>query len=86
MKETIRNFWTDTNKGSVENYFDKWCFWAIHCRLKLMIKAAQTLKRHIGNMLTYFKYRITNAASGGLNSKGRSAGLALELYFTLTGR
>lgn len=69
MKETFRNFWTYMNKGSAEKFFDKWYFWATHSRLKPMIEAARTLKRHIGNMLTYFKHRITNAASEGLNSK-----------------
>jgi len=26
-----------------------------------MIEAAKTLKRHLANILTYFKHRITNA-------------------------
>jgi transposase len=34
-----------------------------------MIKAAKTLKRHLPNLLTYFKHRITNALSEGINSK-----------------
>jgi transposase len=31
--------------------------------------AAKTLKRHLANLLTYFKHRITNATSEGINSK-----------------
>jgi transposase len=27
------------------------------------------IRRHIGNILTYFKHRITNAVSEGINSK-----------------
>jgi len=34
-----------------------------------MVKAAKTLKCHLSNILTYFKHRITNAVSEGLNSK-----------------
>jgi transposase len=34
-----------------------------------MIQAAKTLKRHLANLPTYFKHRITNATSEGINSK-----------------
>lgn len=34
-----------------------------------MIAAAKTVKRHLPNVLTYFKHRITNALAEGLNSK-----------------
>jgi transposase len=69
LKESFRNFWTYTNKGSAEKFFAKWYFWATHSRLRPIIEAAKTLKRHIDNMLTYFDHQITNAASEGLNSK-----------------
>ena len=34
-----------------------------------MIEAAKLLARHLPNVLTYFKHRITNAVAEGLNSK-----------------
>ena len=37
--------------------------------LNLGVEAARTLKRHLGNILTYFKHRISNSASEGLNAK-----------------
>lgn len=33
-----------------------------------VIDKAWMIKRHIGNVMTYFKHRITNAMSEGLNS------------------
>jgi transposase len=39
---------------------------------KAMVKVAEMLKVHLPNILTYFKNRITNAVSEGLNSKIQS--------------
>ena len=52
-----------------EKYFKAWYFWATHSRLEPIIEAARTLKRHLPNLLTYFKHWITNATSEGINSK-----------------
>jgi transposase len=69
MKELFRKFWTYFNQGSAHSFFKKWYHWATHSRLKPMIEAARTLKRHLDNILTYFKHRISNSASEGLNAK-----------------
>ena len=37
-----------------------------------MKKIARMLKKHLGNILTWWKHRITNAVSEGLNSKIQS--------------
>jgi transposase len=34
-----------------------------------MAEVAKKLKRHLDNILTYLKHRITNAVAEGLNSK-----------------
>ena len=72
MKEIFREFWSYFNQGSARKFFDRWYFWATHSRLKPMIEAARTLKRHLGNILTYFKHRISNSAAEGLNGKIQS--------------
>jgi transposase len=46
--------------------------WISRSRLGPMIDVAQMLKRHLANLLTYLKHRITNAATEGLNSKIQS--------------
>ncbi len=69
IKEAFLNFWDYIYLASAKKYFKRWYFWATHSRLKPVIEAAKTLKRHIENILTYFKHRITNAVSEGLNSK-----------------
>ena len=69
LKESLRHFWDYRYPKNAEKYFKRWYFWATHSRLKPMIKAAKTLKSHLPNILTYFKHRITNAVTEGLNSK-----------------
>jgi transposase len=69
IKESFSNFWNYIYSGVAKKYFQRWYFWATHSRLKAVIDAAKTLKRHINNILNYFKHRITNAVAEGLNSK-----------------
>ena len=69
IKESLRGFWDYSYPKNAEKYFKRWYFWATHSRLKPMIKAAKTLKSHFPNILTYFKHRITNSVTEGLNSK-----------------
>jgi len=69
IKEALRGFWAYSYAKWAEKYFQAWYWWATHSRLGPMIAAAKTLKRHLANLLTYFKHRITNATSEGINSK-----------------
>ncbi len=69
IKETLRDFWTYVDPKCAGKYFTAWYFWATHSRLAPIIEAARTLKRHLPNLLTYFKHWVTNATSEGINSK-----------------
>jgi len=68
-KETFSSFWEYTYRKSALNFFKRWYFWATHSRLKPMIAVAKMLAKHIDNILTYLKHRVTNAVSEGINSK-----------------
>jgi transposase len=69
IKEALREFWTYSYAKRAAAFFRQWYYWATHCRLAPMVKAAKALMRHLPNILTYFKLRITNATAEGLNSK-----------------
>ena len=69
LKEALRRFWGYRYPKCAAKHFAAWYFWATHSRLPPMIKAAKTLKRHLPNLLTYFKHWITNAMAEGINSK-----------------
>ena len=68
-KELLRHLWDYTYEKPARTFFNKWYFSATHSRLKPVIDVAKMLKRHIENILTFIKYRITNAFAEGINSK-----------------
>tara|TARA_Y100000294_G_scaffold173578_1_gene190016 strand:+ start:275 stop:1402 length:1128 start_codon:yes stop_codon:yes gene_type:complete len=69
IKEMFSEFWEYRYEKAARNCFKKWYWWATHARLKPMAEVAKKLKRHLDNILTYLKHRITNAVFEGLNSK-----------------
>jgi len=69
IKESLRDLWSYCHRGWAERHWRRWYFWATHSRLEPVVKVAKMVHRHLDNVLTYFKHRVTNAASEGLNSK-----------------
>jgi transposase len=69
LKESLRQLWHYQTTGWAQRFWQRWYFWATHSRLTPMIEAAKLIARHLPNVLTYFKHRITNAVAEGLNSK-----------------
>jgi transposase len=71
-KELFTKFWQYQEVGWARRFFKDWFGWISRSRLKPMIAVARMLKRHLENLLTYLKHRITNAVTEGLNSKIQS--------------
>ena len=69
VKEIFKHFWARKNAEFARHYFDFWFKEAMKTGLKPVKAAANMLKRHLENILTYFSSYITNAVSEGLNSK-----------------
>lgn len=69
LKEALRKLWSYQSQAWAIKFWKRWYFWATHSRLAPMIEAAKLIARHLPNVLTYFKHRITNAVAEGLNSK-----------------
>jgi transposase len=69
IKESLRRLWHYQRRGWGEKHWRRWYFWATHCRLRPVIDAAKTLKRHEAGLLSYFAHRITNAGAESLNSR-----------------
>ncbi|HSB51449.1 MAG TPA: ISL3 family transposase [Dissulfurispiraceae bacterium] len=69
IKELFSDLWEYVYEKSARNFFRKWYWWATHARLRPIAEVARKLKRHLDNILTYLKHRITNAVAEGLNSK-----------------
>ena len=69
LKEALRNLWHYASAAWAAKFWKRWYFWATHSRLAPMVKVARLIARHLPNVLTYFRHRITNAVVEGLNSK-----------------
>jgi transposase len=69
LKENFRHFWNYIYASSAADFFVDGCAWAVRCRLPPMIEKAKMLNRHLPQLLSYFRHRITNAASEGFNSR-----------------
>ena len=50
-------------------HFRWWPHSAVRRRLKPMIEVGRMLKRRFENIVTYWKHRVTNAASESINAK-----------------
>ena len=72
IKEQFRWLWEYRYAGNAHKFFLRWYGWATRSRLKPIIKVAKMLRRHLDNILTYFRHRITNATSEGFNSRIQS--------------
>ena len=68
LKETFVEFWQCADVESGRDFFAKWWRRTKRSRLKPMQEAADKIKRHIENIVTYFEHRITNATAEGINS------------------
>jgi transposase len=72
IKESFDEFWKAPNEAFGEEVFKEWYRWAVRCRLGPVVRVAKMLKAHLGGLLSYFRHRITNSVSEGLNSKIQS--------------
>ena len=68
IRETFQQIYVTTSKDDFEAKLKKWYFWATHSRLKPMIKAAKTIKRHWDGVLNWKESQINNGLLEGLNS------------------
>lgn len=68
LKESLRELWMQPSRAAGERWYQRWYNWAVRSRLTPVKKVAAMVKRHLHNVLTYFKHRITNAGSEAINS------------------
>jgi transposase len=54
IKEALRGLWFYVYPASGWKFWKRWYFWATHSRLEPIRKAAETVRRHIENILTYY--------------------------------
>lgn len=67
---------------AAKTFLKKWYFWATHSRLKPIIDAAHTIKRHWGGVLRWFTSKINNGILEGINSLIQAAKARARGYRT----
>ena len=69
IKEVFRSFWLSGDEGEARYHFGEWYGWAMRSRLEPVKRVARMCKRHLKNILTFFKHRLTNGPIEGLNNR-----------------
>lgn len=69
IKETLRSLWDYRSTAWARKFFNQWFGWARRSKLEPVKKVALTLQRHLDNILTYCRHRVTNGVAEGLNSR-----------------
>jgi transposase len=68
LKERFRQFWEYSYVGAAHRFFRRWFWRATHSRLGPLAKVAWLIRRHLPNVLTYLRHRITNASLEAVNA------------------
>ncbi len=68
LKERFRVFWEYTYPGAARTFFARWFWRATHSWLRPVAAVAKLIQRHLPNLLTYLRHRLTNASLEGVNA------------------
>jgi len=69
VKELLRSLWQCEDETDAVAYFKQWCREAMATRLEPVKRVVRLLKSHWDNIVTYFRYHLSNAAAEGINSR-----------------
>jgi transposase len=68
IRLTLQDIYKAATIEEAEELFNKWYFWATHSRIKPIIKVAKTINKHWYGIANYFRKRLSNGLSEGINS------------------
>jgi transposase len=68
IKEAFQQIYQTDSTNSFVMLLKKWYFWATHSRIKPIIEAAKTIKRHWAGIINWIDYKINNGILEGFNS------------------
>jgi len=69
MKEQMRSFWMKSTIQEGRIFLCWWIMDAIETGIHHLAKAGRTLLRHWEGLTNYFKHKITNGKTEGVNNK-----------------
>ncbi len=68
LKLSFQDLFLVSNAPEAETLLKEWYNWAIRCRLKPIVRFAQTIKRHWQGVLNWFTSQISNGVLEAINS------------------
>lgn len=69
MKEQLRLFWTRQSRMEGTKFLCCWIMDTLESGIKELERTGRTVLRHAEDILNYFKHRITNGKTEGVNNK-----------------
>ncbi len=72
MKEQIRLFWLKPTKEDGAFFLLRWILDAAETGIAELTRVGKTLLRHGMGLLNYFKHKITNGKTEGINNKRKT--------------
>ena len=85
MVQVLDEMYKCQSPDAAERVFDRMISWLRRSRLEPMKKVALSLKQRKETILSYFRYRITNAIAEGINSLIQAAKRKARGYRTFEG-
>jgi len=82
IRESFQQIYIAQTFNDFKILLKKWYFWASHSRLKPIIKAAKTIRKHWQGILNWKKSQINNGILEGLNSIVQAAKAKARGYNT----
>lgn len=73
IREAYQQIYQAKSPEVFEQLLKKWYYWATHCRLEQMVKAARTIKKHWQGVLNWAYQQISNGILEGFNSLFQAA-------------
>lgn len=71
MKEDLRQVWNQADKQSARRLLLDWIYRAEVCGIRMLMKFAKTLAKHLDGILSFYDYRISTGPLEGTNTKIR---------------
>ncbi len=71
MKEDLRQVWNQADKQSARRLLLDWIYRAEACGIRMLMKFAKTLAKHLHGILSFYDYRISTGPLEGTNTKIR---------------
>lgn len=68
IREAFQQIYLANSTNSFRLLLKKWYFWATHSRIKPIIEAAKSIKRHWSGIINWIDYKINNGILEGFNS------------------